>query len=420
MIQTLQRKFIRTAMAAVSLLLLVLLGGLNLANAWSVSRRSVRLLEELAESEREPGMRPPEDRQGFLGPPPTEDEKRAAVFFTVRVDSSGQAVRADVKRIASVTEETAAEAAEELFRQKKNNGRYQKFRYLSRETPDGSRIYFFLDVSGDRRSLLGILVLSVFAGGAGWLLMLLLVTLLSRRAIRPIAENMEKQKRFVTDAGHEIKTPLAIILANTDALELHGGETKWSRNIRRQTLRLNDLMRNLLILAKAEEERPAAGREEFSLSELLRETAESFQASMELRNLSLGCEREADIRISAEKEAFRQLISLLMDNAVKYAAPGTKITLRLTRSGGKTILQAENVCQTLPDCEPEKLFDRFYRADAARTQKNGGCGIGLSAARAIVRQQGGRIRADYGAGKVIRFTAEFETTQKIHQKPAVF
>lgn len=406
MIPTLQKKFIRTAMAAVSLLLFLLFGGLNLVNAWSVSERSARLLEELAGNEAEPGAKPPGSRN-FLEPPPTEDEKRAAVFFTVWVDPSGQALRADVNRISSVTEEEAKAIAEEIFWNKKNNGRYQRFQYLSRSAPDGFLVYHFLDISSARRSVFGVFILSVFLGAAGWLFMLLVVTLLSRRAIRPIAENIEKQKQFVTDAGHEIKTPLAIILANTDALELHEGENKWSRNIRQQTIRLNDLMRNLLILARADEKRTDAGKERVSLSELLREMATGFQTPMELKSLSLCQEAEEGVFVSAEREPLRQMISILLDNAVKYSRPGSEVCLRLTGSGGKAILQVENVCDSLPACEPEKLFDRFYRADPARNQKNGGCGIGLSAARAIAGQQGGRIQAVYKEENVICFTVEF-------------
>jgi len=210
--------------------------------------------------------------------------------------------------------------------------------------------------------------------------MLILVIFLSKKAIKPIAENIERQKQFVTDAGHEIKTPLAIILANTDALELHNGENKWSKNIRAQTIRLSGLMQNLLTLAKIDESNIDATKESFSLNEIIDRTSDMFQEMLIPKNLILQKYYSADVIICANKELITRLVSILLDNAVKYSPCDSIIQIELYKNDKTINLVVANKCDSLPDCPPEKLFDRFYRGDSARTQKGGGYGIGLSAA----------------------------------------
>ncbi len=157
-------------------------------------------------------------------------------------------------RISTVTEDEAVEYAESAAAAGDASGREGRFRYRIAPSRDGrGSVAVFLDVSADERSMLIVAVLSLLAGAACWLAALLAAVLLSRRATRPIAESMERQKQFITDAGHEIKTPLAIIRANADALELHQGESRWSRNIQRQTERMDELMKRLLTLARLDE-----------------------------------------------------------------------------------------------------------------------------------------------------------------------
>ncbi|MBQ1372514.1 MAG: GHKL domain-containing protein, partial [Oscillospiraceae bacterium] len=227
---------------------------------------------------------------------------------------------------------------------------------------------------------------------------------LSRRAIAPIAENMERQRRFVTDAGHELKTPLAIIQANTEAMELIVGENKWSRNIKAQTRRLTELTGNLLTLARAEE-LPAPGSfDELDFSALVEKTAQMFQAPMERRNLTLETQTEWELKIRGNEAQLGNLCSILFDNAVKYATEGSTLYLSLHQEDKSCILRLENRCDKLPDCPPERLLDRFYRGDASRNQSGGGFGIGLSAARAISLQHRGRLEAEYPAVDRIAFT----------------
>lgn len=226
-------------------------------------------------------------------------------------------------------------------------------------------------------------VLSLLAGAACWIAALLVVMLLSKRAISPIAESMKRQKQFITDAGHEIKTPLAIIRANADALELHKGESRWSRNIQRQTERMDELMKRLLTLARLDEGGAAAPVEtEFSVSGLIEEAAAQFREPAEAAGLGLSSDIAPDLLMRGVPEAVTELAGILLDNAVKYSETGSRISLSLRREGGNIMLRVRNRCSE-PPSEPERLFDRFYRGDAARTQSTGGSGLGLSIARAL-------------------------------------
>lgn len=407
MIQTLQKKFVVTAMIAITILLVALLGAVNLANYIMMNHHGEQLLQVLIENEGAPAM---VRHSGYdseyvpVKPPIREREAMEARYFLLRWDEEGALAYADTRHIFAVTAQEAQEYGETAMETEAAAGELEQFRYRIVRTRDNGSMAVFLDVSAQRRSILTVLMVSVVVGICCWVLMLILVNLLSRRAIRPIAENFERQKQFVTDAGHEIKTPLAIILANTEAMELHCGENKWSRNIRNQTTRLGGLMENLLILARMDEQRPKLVCEDINLSVLVREHGEPFGEGAALKNADFSVSVVPDIHIHADREQTLRIVTILMDNAVKYVNENGRIELSLRREGQGALLQVSNTCETLPDCSPEKLFDRFYRADSARTQKNGGYGIGLAVAQAIVQAHGGSIRAFYKENSTIVFS----------------
>ena len=402
MIRTLRKKFTVTAMIAVTVLLLVILGAVNGVNAWTQAREADELLKVLTETEadigRGPRELPMEPRGGELwGRGPTEDSRMSALFFTVTENADGTSC-IELNRIASVTEDEAAALYASLG--EGTEGRVGAFRWRSLTRADGSRVTVFLDRSRERTDVLRVAALSALAGLVGWGLMLLFVMFLSKKAIEPVAVNMEKQKRFVTDAGHELKTPLAIILANTEAMELRQGENKYTKNIRDQVQRLSGLTQNLLTLARADEGQMLSGAAVFSLSELTEEMARPFREPAELRALTLSEAIEPGVEVRANRQQLGQLVSILLDNAVKYTPAGGTIAVRVRKEGGRAVLQVKN---TVADTSvpAERLFDRFYRADEARTQKSGGYGIGLSAARAIAEAHKGSLGAAYEGDSIV-------------------
>ena len=373
MIRTLQKRFVTVAMTAIALLLVALIGAINVISALTAAEHSDRLLDFLLQAESRPFREPPaaprrEQSRGMRNL--DEDARLSALYFAASV--SADSITVDTERIASVTDAEATEYVRRAIDRGETDGRLDRFRYRA-SARDGDTLYVFLDISVQTASMLRLLTRSALVGLIAFAVMLCVVVLLSKRAIKPIAANLERQKQFVTDAGHELKTPIAIILANIEALELHGGESKWSCNIREQAARLNDLTQNMLTLAKADE----------------------------ARKVALATEIAEGVTVRGARAEIARVLSILLDNAARYAKEGS--TVRLTLCG--TCLRVENECDTLPDCPPEKLFDRFYRADGART--GGGYGIGLSAAEAILSAAGGTVTAEYIGTDRIAFTVCF-------------
>ncbi len=412
MIKILQRNFIVTAMTAISVLLILLLGTINIINIRTVGTQISAKLEMISRNEGDPdnipmapGDMPPREPYGRKN---DYDIFMSSNFFVVRFDKKGEIVYTDVSRISSVSEQEAKDLAGEVYTQNEPSGKIDNFEYMVTDSLKGiGKVVVFLDTSDDIYSYIRVLFLSIAIGIACWLVMLLFVILLSKRAIRPIAENIEKQKQFVTNAGHEIKTPIAIIQSNTEAMELYNGENKWSKNIKEQTTRLNELMENLLTLARMDESNDTLVLSDCSLSQLLVDHTECFREILELRGITLQTNIQPMVSFRANKEHIAQLLSVLMDNAVKYTNDNGNISVSLEGNDKRIKLQFKNTCQQLPPVSPDKLFDRFYRADEARTQKNGGYGIGLSVARSITETYKGRISAEYENDNIVVFTIRF-------------
>lgn len=410
MTKTLQKRFVFTAMAAVSILLVILLSAVNIANIIIVNQRADRVMSILTAGR---GSYDPKldrhsenpERQFSVFRRPTPDDMMGARYFYVRFDSAGTIRHTDLKHIYAVTDEQARQIAGELYGGDPS-GQYEHFQYQTIPLPeDKGQLMLFLDTSTQQESIVTVLLISLGVGLLCWLTMLLLVALMSRRAIAPIAENMERQKQFVTNAGHEIKTPLAIILANTDAMELHNGENKWSRNIRAQSERLNDLMKNLLALARTDEDGVILPMSDFSLSLLIEEALDLHSDLAHSRQLNIQTQLPPSLTMRGNRDSIMQLVSVLLDNACKYTPEGGHISVTLHKDSGKIHLQVRNTCPQAPEADLERLFDRFYRGDTARTQSSGGYGIGLSAARAIAQSHGGTITASYDkAEQTITFT----------------
>jgi signal transduction histidine kinase len=219
---------------------------------------------------------------------------------------------------------------------------------------------------------------------------------------------MEKQKRFITDAGHELKTPLAIISANIDVLELEAGKSEWTSSIRNQVKRMNSLVKNLLTLSRMDEERMHVVYTDFEISSCVKETAESFEAIAESNSKKYHMDIEDDIHITGDKNAIVQLTSLLLDNAMKYSDENGNISISLSKAKNIT-LEVSNTSDSIPDGNLDRLFDRFYRADASRSREKGGYGIGLSVARAIAQSHGGQIEAKKDGDRTIRFVVTLPT-----------
>ena len=427
MVRTLQFKFVKTAMTAISVLLLAVICAIIGIYSFDVYTKEKNTAQMLADNggipdfvkmkrDRQEGFEPgPHDMQRpegtdsgnpFFGNKMSPDDVMAVRYFIIRYDTDGGIESADTGSIYSVTDEEAEEYGRQVIAGGRQSGIIGNFMYYLNENEEGKTVAF-VDVSSQISSILSVIVISLIIAAIAWILMFVFVSALSRRAIAPIAENIVRQKQFVTNAGHELKTPLAIIMANTEALELFNGETKWTRNIKSQTRRLNNLMQNLLTLSKMDEADLNLPMQDFDLGALIGEAAAPFEEPAREKGLTLSVQTP-EITVKANRDSMGQLIGILMDNAVKYTPEGGGISVTAYAEGNSVILREENTVNP-DDCEqnPERLFDRFYRRDEARTQKKGGYGIGLSAARAIAAANGAQISAAYKEQNIV-FTVKIK------------
>lgn len=401
--KTLRKKFILFAMSAVTVLLVVLIGAINGFNWIILDRQTDDILRTLVSGDEIFSQMEFREPRPFA-PPMNMDTIKAARFFTVLTDQNGQVLDVNIGQISTVSTERAAQYAAQIT---DASGKIDGYKYAVKQF-GSDRLIFFMDTANQFSTFMMVLSISSAIAFICWLLVLLFVVLFSGRMVRPILAGMEKQKQFITNAGHELKTPLAIIQSNNDAATLIYGETKYSKNIRQQTQRLNALMTNLLTLTKLDEETKLP-TERVDISELIGGMLTAYETVTAERKIALSLNVQPHVFLQIHRDTFSQMISILLDNAVKYTPEGGTICFILTSDNRHTEIIEENSCETPSDTDPERLFERFYRGDSARTQSNSSSsfGIGLSAARAIAETFGGTLTAAYPADDKIRFTARF-------------
>lgn len=404
MIRQLRRKFILISMCSVAAVLLILMAGINIVNAVRVDDNADELLSLLTEHQ---GSFPPTTIVPHRGQRPFSAETPFETrYFSVVLNSSGQAVRINTASIAAVTEEAAVRYAQVAAARNRDEGYMGVYKYKRVAASNGT-LYLFLDRERELSTLRSFFLSSLYISLGGLAAVFLLIVLLSRRVIRPIAESYEKQKRFITDASHELKTPLTIIDANTEVLELEHGENEWTASIKNQVGRLASLTDSLTALCRMEETGNTQHTVDFSLSDAVREALEPFEAPATQCGKKLCVDVEDGITLHGDERAIRQLVSLLADNAVKYAAEGGCIRFSLKQQGKHPVLQCYNPVDTIEPGNQEHLFERFYRGDPSRSSEVSGSGIGLSIAKAIVTSMNGHITAHSADGHSLCITAVF-------------
>lgn len=398
----LRKKFVIFAMSAVTILLVVIIGAISGLSWFILNSQSSSILHTLADGEgRSPQMEPFQPKR--FGPSIDRDTIMSARFFMVYTDQNGTVLEVNTDNISSVSIE---EAKQYIGKITGDSGKIDGYKYEVKQLGP-NRFIVFLDTSSQWSMFVMVLSISSIIALVCWLFILLFVILLSGRVIGPILAGIEKQKQFITNAGHELKTPLAIIQSNNDASALIHGETKYSKNIRQQIQRLNVLMTNLLTLAKLDEEAKLP-TERVDISELIGGMLPAYKDAAEVKQISLTADIQPYVFMQVHRDTFSQMLTMLLDNAVKYTPEAGIIRFSLMTDGRHMEIVEENTCG-ISSKNPERLFERFYRGDTARTQDgtSSGYGIGLSAARAIAETFGGKLTAEYPNAGMIRFTARF-------------
>ena len=322
-------------------------------------------------------------------------------YFTVRYDASGTIYATSVGHISAVNATQARAYAAKVYDAAPGTGFIDVYRY--RTVKSGDRVLcIFIDAEKELSTYRGSLMTSIAISAAGLFSVFLLLCLFSKLILRPVEESYRKQKQFLTDAGHELKTPLTIIDANTEVLEMEIGSSKWLDSTRNQVIRLTNMVKQFTALAKMDEAQGFLQRARFSLSRALNETVDLFipVAASTHRTLQVSCVE--DLYYVGDEEQFRQLFCLLLDNAIKYSTPDSTIELALSKHGKHLCFTISNDCDGIAKGPQDILFERFYRSDSSRNSSTGGSGIGLSIAHSIVENHKGSIHAESSDGKSLQ------------------
>ena len=421
MIKKLQRKFILITALSLLIVLTAVAAAINMINSLQLTRNEDELIEMLCGSGgsfpdffRE-GTPPdkedkePLDKHAFRSKNFTEETRYQTRYFVVYYNHEGSIKRIDTGHIAAVNSERAAELAEEAAAEGKDRGKLGVYRYARADTDDGEMIVF-LDVQQNTSTKNRFLLISIGISAASWLIVMVMITLLSRRVVKPVSAAYEKQKQFITDASHEIKTPLAIISANTEVIEMTSEPSEWTESTKNQIKRLDGLVKDLMRLAKMDESEVRTEFSRFDISEVTMKAAAEFEAPARTHSEGFALDIDDGLEIVGDKELVRQLVGIFTDNAVKYCDEGGTVTVSLKpHHNHKGVrLAVSNDCKDPPKGDLSRLFDRFYRTDEARSRKgSGGYGIGLSIAKATADAHKAKIACTAENGR-ITFSVTFK------------
>ena len=401
MISRLRRKFIIISMLSVTAVLAVLIGLINIFNFRNVTREADNIIDMLVEGGGAfPEMLPPLPNAPFTDPfggrrdMISPELKFEARYFTIRISYYGSRIATNTGMIAAVDVSEAGELAEKVFNQGKLEGFEGDYRFRIADLGDSMLIVFY-DCGRSLNNARSFLWISIFISLIGLLIVFALIAVTSKAVVKPAAEAYEKQKRFITDAGHELKTPLAVINADCDVLEMENADNEWIADIRKQTERLTGLTGRLIYLAKTGEgSKQKMAMIDFPLSDCIAEEVESFKGLARSSGKTITSEITGGLSYNGDQRAIEELVSIIMDNAVKYSPEGGNIRASLHKQGSKTVFEVYNdTKEPVPADVIKHMFDRFYRADSSRNSETGGYGIGLSIARGITESHGGRINA---------------------------
>lgn len=398
MIYRLQRKFILICTVSVLTVIALVFGVILVLNISSMNRNMDMLADRVSEGggrfpgameeKPHPDKMPPRNEQNFeFITPETPFSTR---HFTVFFDKQGEVVRTNTESIYSITEEVAVDYAESVIDDQDARGWIDNYRYKVFATEMGKGVVF-VDGSMSRSSLMQSMTIAGFVLLGCAALVLILIFLLSKKAVKPIAESYEKQKQFITDANHELKTPLTLILANLDIAEAELGKNEWLDDIRAEGHRMTELVNQLVALSRMDEEGQPLNITEVALGKLVADTVTEFEPLAKERGKALTASIDKEISYLGDEALLHRLVGILMDNAIKYCDQDGEITVNLHK-GRRIILTVENTYAAVGELELNRLFDRFYRADKAR-KFTGGYGVGLSMAKAIVEKHKGEITA---------------------------
>lgn len=402
MLRKLKSKFILINMSLVFIVLAVTFGIILVTNYKTMQREwdnTLRMTLKIGET---PPSNQPAERFDVSHAPRRNDTMKPlfmSVSFSVDVGADGKILDMHGNN-AEATDAFLEQAVTKVLEQENIKGylRTYRLRYLVEQTADGNRIAF-VDVSRSMQDFGRLALVLTLVGVVSLAAFFVISIFLARVTIRPVKEAWDAQRQFVADASHELKTPLTVILANTEILCSHKQDTiaqqeKWVDYIKDEAVRMKKLVEDMLFLAKSDVAKASANQTDFDLSELAWSCLLPFESVAFEQEITLDSQITQGIIIHGDESQMKQLVHILLDNACKYTEHGGKITVILERKQDKVLLSVNNTGTVIDKEKVAHIFERFYRADESRARTEGGYGLGLSIAKSIVEGFHGKISVE--------------------------
>lgn len=422
MIRKLRKKFVILSTVSLLLLLGIIVVSSNFLTYRELVEKADIVLDMIVENGGRPMHLLPPEKKEF----PREDTPRdharlfgkkflspeimyEARFFTAIVSGDGQMISVDTQSIAMVDDAEAEKYAKQVYSKKNDRGFINDFRYI--KYIDGDDIHvIFLDCGRTLFTFKNALFVNCLISFAGLLVIFVIIVIFSAKIVRPVSESYDKQKQFISVAGHEIKTPITIIDADAEVLAMEIGEdNEWLLDIRKQTKRMAALTNDLLTLSRMDENRQQYTMIDFPASDVVGEMVQSFQTLARSKGKNISAEITPMLSYHGDENCFRQLVGILVDNAIKYTQTGEDgscddIRITLEKKNHNICLAVRNSSAPVSDEQLGRFFDRFYRTEQSRNSESGGYGLGLSIAKSIVAAHKGRITATAPDAKTVQIS----------------
>ena len=412
-----KRKIVFTVVFSLLALMLVTLITIYVSNRIAIDRESHEMLRTFAERYTLGEQSPPPDGEDGLGNMPdikpddknepreprddgrrkNEREFQLSTFYSVAYSEEGEVLAVNSGNSGLQSEESLLETAASILNKGEKSGRAGNMIYLVEERDDYTLVAMIDQTINDNNQTLLFRQMLVI-GSAALIVLVVISVFVANKIVRPLEENDKRQKRFVSDAGHELKTPIAVISANSELLRREAGSSEWLDNIDYENERMSDLVKQLLALSHAENGELA--KETVDFSQLVDGEVLPFESLAFEKNVKIDSDVEAGVTVEGSAGQLKQLVSILLDNALSHGT-GNDIGVSLHREKHMAVLSVSNKAKEMDPEQLSHLFDRFYRTDESRSENSAHYGLGLSIAKAAAEMHGGTIRADYTDGKAI-------------------
>lgn len=407
MFKSLRRKFVATSVASVAVVIILMASTLNFINYYKMGQRVDDSLYEASKSPALVTIFSDGEEDMIVTKNTASKTPNNNGFSIAKIDENKNVIRSYRDDVLIKGKDDLQKLVTDAVNESSTSGYVGTYRYL-KVNNDAGNLVLLLNTQRDLDSFHAFMRNSIIVSSIVILSVFILLVLISKKVIAPIQQSYQKQKQFITDASHELKTPLAIIRSNTDVLELENGDSKWTKNIQNQVDRLTSLVNSLVVFSRMEE-KDTVEKAKFNLSESLHARIDDFEELASFQKKHIIADIDNNIYYRGEQQAIVQLMDILLENAIKYATKETNINITLKKNKKYATMKISNQANVKKG-DLRKVFDRFYRLDESRNSTIKGYGIGLSMAKLITEKHKEVIKAyapEDGIFKIeVRFTLD--------------